>query len=246
VLVVGASASGVQLAAEFRTAGRDVILAVGRHTRLPRAYRGRDIHWWLDRLGVLRRPVGERGEARQDRHHSSAQLTGRAGRDVDLGTLRRAGVTLVGRLVDIDGARARFAGDLPRDAADADDRLARLLSRIDEHIATAERDRAHAPGTRPPRVRPGDPLRELDLAAAGIGTIVWATGYRRSYPWLRVPVLDPDGELVHRGGVTPAPGLYALGLPLQSRVNSTFIDGVGHDAAAIAGHIARRSRHRAA
>jgi putative flavoprotein involved in K+ transport len=231
VLVVGASASGAQVAAELRAAGRQVVLAVGRHARLPRTYRGRDIHHWLDRLGVLRKPA-EPGAGSPPA--LSVQLVGSPERrEVDLATLQRAGVVLAGRLTGIDGSRTRFAGDLYRHAADADRRLVRLLRRVDDHIAATDRVAAGVPAEPVRPVAAGPVIRELDLAAAGIGTVLWATGYRRRYPWLRVPVLRPDGEIRHRHGVTAAPGLYAIGLPLQSRRNSTFIDGVRHDALSI-------------
>jgi putative flavoprotein involved in K+ transport len=239
VLVVGASASGVQLAAELRAAGRAVVLAVGRHVRLLRTYRGRDIHHWLDRLGLLHKPA-EPGAGNP--LALSAQLVGSPERrDVDLATLQRAGVVLAGRLTGLDGTWARFAGDLHRHTGDADRRLVRLLGRIDGHLATTDRA-VPADPVRPVAPRPA--IRELDLAAAGIGTVLWATGYWRRYPWLHVPVLRPDGELIHHHGVTPAPGLYAIGLPLQSRRNSTFIDGVRHDALSITRQISTRHLHR--
>ena len=227
VLVVGASATGVQLAAELRADGRDVVLAVGRHTRLPRTYRGRDIHAWLDRLGVLRRPLRD-GAGRTE---PSAQLVGSPERrEVDLATLQRAGIRLAGRLTGLDGTRARFADDLGHHLSAADDRLARLLARLDSLV---DGDGAGPADPLRPATPAGAP-RELDLAARGISTVVWATGYRRSYPWLQVPVLDAQGEIVHRGGVTPAPGLFVLGLPRQRKRNSTFLDGVGDDARFVA------------
>lgn len=226
VLVVGASATGVQLAAELRAAGRRVVLAVGRHIRLPRTYRGRDIHRWLDLLGLLRRPA-RAGSA--DTH--SVQLVGSPERrDLDLGTLQRAGVLLTGRLLDLDGTRATFAGDLPAHVAEAEYRLARVLARVDAYIRTRDWSDPPPPAEPVPPVRPAVAPRELDLTAAGITSVIWATGYRRRYPWLRVPVLRADGEIAHRRGITTVPGLYALGLPLQSRRNSTFLDGVGYDA----------------
>ena len=241
VLVVGASATGVQLADELRTAGRGVTIAVGRHTRLPRTYRGMDIYWWLDRLGVLDTTIDEMPDRLRARHEPSAQLVGRPDhRRLDLATLQADGVQLAGRVLGIDGHRVRLATDLPATAAAADQRMRRLLRRIDRHIQanglrhemlSADRTRALAP--------PGA-VRDLDLRAAGIGTIVWATGYRRSYPWLRLPVLDRSGEIRQRHGRTPVPGLYVLGQRFQHYRSSNFIGGVGRDAAFVADDITGR------
>jgi putative flavoprotein involved in K+ transport len=237
VLVVGASASGVQLADEIAASGRSVVLSVGSHSRLLRQYRGMDIMWWLDAMGLFQRRV--RAHLAPQPAEPSVQLTGRSDRrDVDLPSLQRRGVTLVGRLTGADGGRVRFADDLPATTAAADDRLGSVLRRIDAY--------AHAVGLedevlpRPPEpsgIRPGDPLSELDLAGAGIRSVVWATGYRRSYPWLHVPVLDRAGEIRHVHGTTAAPGLHVVGMRLQTRRNSTFIDGVRHDAAAVVGRL---------
>jgi putative flavoprotein involved in K+ transport len=152
--------------------------------------------------------------------------------------LQRLGVVLTGRLERLDGTTARFAGDLRESAAAAEARMHRLLDRIDEHVERALGGRwAHEPH-RLPEVRVAAAPRSLDLVAAGISAVVWATGYRRSYPWLHVPALGPDGELVQREGVTPVPGLYALGLKLQRRRFSHQIGGVGADAAFLAARIA--------
>ena len=238
VLVVGASASGVQLADEIRRSGRAVTLAVGHHTRLPRQYRGRDIMWWLDRLGMLTRTMDAATGARHRR--PSLQLVGRRDRaSVDLATLHAQGVRLVGRLVDLDERHARFADDLTASAAAADVKMADTLTRIDEYIARTGIDT-------PPR-EPFEPTWPLAIGAPDalhltrerIQTVVWATGYRRAYRWLHVPVLDERGEISHVGGVTRAAGLYVLGFNFQRRLNSSFIDGVGADARAIADLIAR-------
>jgi putative flavoprotein involved in K+ transport len=249
VLVVGASATGIQLAAEIQRSGRPVTLAVGRHTRLPRRYRGRDIHWWLDRTGMLDEAAAAIADLEAARRQPSLQLVGSDDhRTIDLGVLRDAGVRLAGRALAVDGARVRLARDLARSAADAEARLARLLGRID---AWSER---HGP----PDAPPAEPVRALrlpaapaaiDLRAERIRTVLWATGYRRSYPWLRVPVLDARGEIRHEGGVTPAPGLYVLGLHLLRRRRSSLLDGVGADARDLAEHLAgglaRRHLHAA-
>ncbi|MGS0684008.1 NAD(P)-binding domain-containing protein [Nakamurella sp. GG22] len=240
VLVVGASATGVQLADELVRSGRHVLLAVGRHTRLPRSYRGMDIMRWLDSLGTLQRPLDPN---RPRRHEPSLQLVGRpAGYDVDLPSLVDRGVRLTGRVIEIDGGTVDVADDLAITTDAADRRLERLLQRIDRHAAGSGLDRevaaAHRP--RPSSVIAANPARRIDLKGAGIDTVLWATGYRRSYPWLQVPgVVGPDGEIRHRGGRTPAAGLIALGLAQQTRMNSTFLDGVRHDAGSLVEHLCR-------
>jgi len=232
VLVVGASASGVQIADELARAGREVIVAVGAHTRLPRRYRGRDMFWWLDRTGSLDRTRAEVPDARTDRE-PSLQLTG-DDRAVDLAALRDRGVRLAGRFVDLHGGVARFADDLTDTVAAADIRMRRVLSTIDRYAGGL----SGVPNEDPPRpvTVPRGPSR-LDLGRAGIGAVVWATGSRPSYPWLAVPVLDTAGRLRHRRGVTEAPGLYAVGLRFQHRRRSTLIDGAGEDAAFLVDHI---------
>jgi putative flavoprotein involved in K+ transport len=242
VLVVGASATGVQLADELRSAGRDVVLAVGSHSRLPRRYRGMDVFWWLDRIGSLDRTIDEMPDPARARQEPSLQLVGRpGGRRLDLGTLQRSGVRLTGRLDAVEGRRVRFAGDLPVTIANADRRMTRVLADIDTHIAaTGLTGEVLAPD--PPRnILATTSPDELDLRRSGIETVIWATGFRRSYPWLHLPVLDATGEIRQRRGVTPMPGLYVLGQRFQHFRSSNFIDGVGRDAAFVAHHLACRS-----
>ncbi len=241
VLVVGASASGLQIADELRRSGRDVVLSVGRHTRIPRRYRGHDIMWWLDRLGILGQTVDEIRDVARARRSPSFQLVGRPDHaDLDLRRLAADGVTLVGRAMAADDARVRFAPDLAHDLGHADRKLDRLLGRINAGIATLGLP-AEPVHRRPEPTGwvPAGPST-LDLADRQIRTVVWATGFRPHYPWLQVPVLDGRGELLHRGGLTPSPGLYAIGLPVLRRRNSTYIDGVGLDAAEIARDIDHR------
>jgi putative flavoprotein involved in K+ transport len=240
VLVVGASATGVQLADEIQRSGRQVTLAVGRHTRLPRSHRGRDILWWLDRFGVLSQSADAVEDIERSRHQPSMQLVGRPDHaSLDLGVLHEAGVRLVSKIRDIDGHRVSLADNLVATMAAADIKMAEVLTRIDQVIDTTGI-------TADPRepFKPTWPLAagapsSLDLKGEGIETVIWATGCRRAYPWLRVPVLDSRGEIRHIGGITPEAGLYVLGLNFQRRRNSSFIDGVGHDAWTIAHEIAR-------
>jgi putative flavoprotein involved in K+ transport len=240
VLVVGASASGVQLADEIHASGRPVTLAVGRHTRLPRVYRGRDIFWWLDALGVFDETEAGVFDLALARSQPSLQLVGRPDRaTLDLPVLERRGVRLAGRLAAIEGARVRFADDLVAHTAAADARLARLVQRIDGFAARSGLDGEVGPREPfTPFLWPAPAPTALDLRQAGIRTVVWATGYARAYPWLRVPVLDERGEIRHAGGVTAAAGLYVLGLYFLRRRKSSFIDGVGLDAMELAAHLA--------
>jgi len=242
VLVVGASATGVQLAEEIHASGRPVTLSVGRHTRLPRTYRGWDIMWWLDVTGILDERVEEIADPEAARRQPSLQLVGRPQRaSLDLNVLQELGIRLAGRTVGVAGRTVRFADDLAATTRAADVKLTRLLDRIDAFISEAGLAAAMPPPDRPAPVVPPPGPAELDLDAAGIRTVLWATGFRRSYPWLDAPVFDEHGEIRHDGGVTPAAGLYVLGLNLQRRRKSTYLDGVGTDAAELAALIAVRS-----
>lgn len=244
VLVVGASASGVQIAEEIHRAGRPVTLAAGRHTRLPRRWRGRDILDWMARAGVLTEAAETVRNLAAARAQPSLQLAGRPDHaDLDLGTLRAIGVRVVGRVVGIADGHAALRDDLAETSAAAQHRLDRLIARL-AVIADIE---GAPPAPPPPPLAPFPPSPPaIDLAAEGIRTVVWATGFRRDYAWLQVPVLDDAGEIRHAGGVTPAPGLYVLGLRFLRRRNSNFLDGVGADAEALAAelhtHLATRGR----
>jgi putative flavoprotein involved in K+ transport len=194
----------------------------------------------LDQLGVLSQGTDSVQDIERSRHQPSLQLVGRPDHaSLDLSVLHQRGVRLVGRIHDINGHRLMLGDDLAATTAAADIKLAEILNRIDQFIVTtgipAERRAPFVPTWPLAAGAPDD----LDLEREGIKTVIWATGYRRAYPWLHVPVLDARGEITHTGGITPASGLYVLGLNFQRRRNSSFIDGVGHDACAIAHEIAR-------
>jgi len=247
VLVVGASATGIQLASEIARSGRPVTLAVGRHTRLPRSYRGRDIMAWFEDMGVLTEGIHQVPDIRASRAQASGQLIGSDGHhSLDLAVLMRQGVRLVGRLHDISGRKVRFADDLSASIDRAERKMNEQLDRVDAFIEQEGMDRLFPNAERPLSVYAPEAPGVLDFAAEGIGTVLWATGYRREYPWLKLPVLDTAGELVHDGGITSEPGLYALGLHFMRRRNSGFIDGVGADAVELAAHIRNRLSHRSA
>lgn len=234
VLVVGASSSGLQIADELARAGRPVTLAVGRHTRVPRRYRGMDIFWWLERTGRLARTIDEMPDPVAARTEPSMQLVGHRDRsrstDLDLSTLQAAGVRLTGRLRRIDGHTATFEDNLAADVAAAERRMHRLLDLVDTHIDETGLVREVWAPDRAAPVTLGEAPRRLDLQAAGVRSVVLATGYRPHHPWLRVPVTASDGSIVQRRGVTPAEGLFVVGQRFQHRRDSGFIDGARHDA----------------
>jgi len=242
VLVVGASSSGIQLADEIHASGRPVTIAVGRHTRLPRTYRGRDILWWLDLMGVFDETPDDIYDIEISREQPSLQLVGRPDHgSLDLPLLQKQGVRLAGRVVSAEGYTVRLEDNLVACTAAADAKLALLRRRIDNFILQAElQDQVGEAEPFVPFFWPDPSPNAIDLRSEGISTVVWATGFRRSYPWLKVPVLDSRGEIIHQGGVTPAPGLYVLGLQFLRRRKSAFIDGVGADALELAEHISCR------
>jgi putative flavoprotein involved in K+ transport len=240
VLVVGAAATGVQLADEIHRSGRPVTLSVGEHVRMPRIYRGRDVLWWMEASGVWSQRYDEVDDLTRARRLPSPQLVGTPERaTLDLNALSAIGVGLVGRLAAVRDGVALFSGGLRNQFALADLKLGRLLDTFDAWARAEGRDRDMPPPERfePTRVPAASPLM-LDLRSGKIRSIVWATGYRPDYGWLDVPVLDEKGRLRHEGGVVDAPGMYALGLPLLRRRNSTFICGAGDDARDVIDHLA--------
>jgi putative flavoprotein involved in K+ transport len=234
VLVVGASATGLQLARELRRAGHEVTLAVGEHVRMPRSYRGRDIFHWLHRSGIHDERYDEIDDLDRGRRLPSPQLIGSSSLPIlDLNALSGQGVTLAGRLVGVRDGVAQFSGSLRNVCALADLKMQRLLKRLDSF---ADAEGAPAAEQFEPTGLPARPLLGLDLAAQ-VRTVIWATGFRPDYRWLQVPVCDKRGRLVHDGGVVASPGLYVLGLPLMRRRKSSFIFGIEDDARDIAAHL---------
>ncbi|HLK44423.1 MAG TPA: NAD(P)-binding domain-containing protein, partial [Acidimicrobiales bacterium] len=233
VLVVGASATGVQLAAELRRSGRPVVLSVGEHVRLPRTYRDRDVLWWMDAAGVWDQRYDELDDLTRARRLPSPQLVGTPERStLDLNALTSAGVELVGRWATVRDGRALFSGGLRNVCALADLKLERLLDAFDDWAGTT-RDAERPDPTAVPR----STRLELDLARGEIRTVLWATGFRPDYSWLDAGVVDVKGHLRHDGGAVDSPGLYALGLPVLRRRKSTFIHGIEDDARDVVDHL---------
>jgi putative flavoprotein involved in K+ transport len=240
VLVVGASATGVQLAAELQRSGRPVTLSVGEHVRLPRTYRGRDVLWWMDASGVWDERYDQVDDLARARGLPSPQLVGTPERaTLDLNALMDGGVELVGRWQMVREGRAAFSGGLRNTFSLADLKMRRLLGTFDDwahtHVHDAELDE---PEELAPTRIPESKRLQLDLHSGEIRTVVWATGFRPDYGWLDVPVLDEKGRLEHEGGVVDSPGLYVLGLPVLRRRKSTFLHGIEDDAREVIEHLA--------
>ena len=241
VLVVGASATGVQLAAEIQQSGRPVTLSVGEHVRLPRTYRGRDVLWWMDAAGVWDQRYDEVEDLTRARRLPSPQLVGTPERTtLDLNALTSMGVELVGRWAAVRDGRALFSGGLRNMFSLADLKMERLLGTFDEWARAEGLDAEAGPPERfAPTRAPQAARLHLDLGSGEIRAIVWATGFRPDYGWLDVPVVDAKGQLRHEGGVVDSPGLYTLGLPVLRRRRSSFICGIEDDAQEVIDHLAR-------
>jgi putative flavoprotein involved in K+ transport len=240
VLVVGASATGVQLAAELARSGRPVTLSVGEHVRLPRTYRGRDVLWWMDASGVWDQRYDEVDDLTRARRLPSPQLVGTAERaTLDLGALAAMGAELVGRWAAVRDGHALFSGGLRNVCSLADLKQQRLLDGFDDWARTEGVDvEVDAPERHAPTPVPRSPRLRLDLRSGEIRSIVWATGFRPDYRWLDVPVVDAKGRLRHDGGVVADnPRLYVLGLPVLRRRKSTFIHGIEDDAREVVDHL---------
>ena len=239
VLVVGASASGTQIAYEIQRSGRPVHLSVGEHIRAPRMYRGRDLQWWMDAAGVLDERYDRVDDITRARRVPSLQLAGTPNRStLDLNALTTIGVRLVGRLAGIADDKLQFAGSLRNMCALSDLKMGRLLDAIDAWARDNGLDQVVDPPQRlpPTRVEDSPPL-SIDLTAGRIKTIIWATGYRPDYGWLKLPVLDRKGMVRHDGGVADFPGLYLMGAQFMRRRKSTLIDGAGDDARDLSEHL---------
>ena len=239
VLVIGAGASGAQIAEELYRAGRRVFLSVGRHTRLPRRYRGRDLIRWLAELGIDETPVEQRGPSRL-----LPVITGAyGGHTIDFRRFAADGVTLLGRVQAARDGVIDIAPDLAESLANGDAIYAAFLETVDAHVKQHRLMLPEDPDARaclpdPPCVT--EPIRRLGLQAEDLVAVIWATGYGVDFGWIDIPVLDVRGEPVHRNGVSDVPGLYFLGLQWLSKMKSSFLSGVGDDAAVLAGHIAIR------
>ena len=236
VLVAGAGASGAQIAEELLRAGRRVYLSVGTHRRLPRRYRGRDLIWWLAEMRLDQITPEQRGPARL-----GPVITGAyGGHTIDFRNFVADGMILLGRIETARHGVIEIAPGLAESLAEGDLVYITFLRMVDEYVKRRGLDMPEDPGARitlpdPPCVTA--PQTHLDLAAAGVSAVIWATGYGLDFGWIDLPVLDAGGEPIHRNGISAVSGLYFLGLPWLSKMNSSFLSGVGDDATVLADHI---------
>jgi putative flavoprotein involved in K+ transport len=241
VLVAGAGASGAQIAEELQRAGRRVYLSISRHRRLPRRYRGRDLVWWLAEMRLDQMTPEERGSARLGPVISGAY----GGRTIDFRNFAADGMILTGRIEAAQDGVLEIAPGLAESLHDGDLVYSTFLDTVDAYVKRRGIELPEDPDARTIVADPAcvtAPLTRLDLAAEGISSVIWATGYGVDFGWIDLPVLDERGDAVHHNGVSEAPGLYFLGLQWLSRMSSSFLSGVGDDAAALAEHIAGRQR----
>jgi len=239
VLVVGAGASGAQIAEELFRAGRKVYLSVGNHRRLPRRYRGRDLIWWLAEMRIDQTPTAQRGPSALGPVISGAY----GGRTIDIRRFAADGMILLGHLNAAQDGVLEIAPGLAENLANGDLAYTTFLGVVDEYVKARGLDLPEDPDARATLADPPcviTQLTRLDLGAEGIAAVVWATGYGVDFGWIDLPVLDARGEAIHRNGISAVPGLYFLGLQWLSKMNSSFLSGVGDDAEVLAEHILGR------
>jgi len=240
VMIVGASATGLQLAAEIQASGRPVTLCVGEHVRMPRVYRGKDIQYWMLASGLLDQGLDDIDDVERGRGLPSPQLIGSDDRrNLDLNSLGEAGVRIVGRLAGVRDNEAQFSGGLRNTCKMADLKMNRLLGGIDQWIDECGGGESACPAERfAPTTVPETPRMGMNLRSGEIQSIIWATGFRPDHSYLDIPVFDRKGRIRHDGGVVDFPGLYLLGLPFLRRRKSSFIHGAEDDARDLSEHLA--------
>lgn len=240
VLVVGSAASGAQIAEELHQAGRNVYLSVGRYNKVPRRYRGRDMYWWFESLGIWHRPLHLQPEYRGIRF----VVTGAGGgHDIDLRRFAADGIVLVGRLRGLTDGRLLFADDLDQSLSRADAWCVALKARMDDYTEKNALEMPEDRASKEPPIEQSATSRsilELDLKEHRVASVVWCTGFRTDFAWVKLPVFNEAGEPLQHRGVTDCPGLYFLGLRRTYALSSALLAGVGRDAAFVAEHIASR------
>jgi len=240
--VVGGGSSGGQIASELVRSGRRVYLALGRCQWLPRRYRGRDLTGWHEATGFSAQPVQSLPDPAARLGCLPMLAASDTGEDLTPYTLRDEGVVITGRLTGVDGTRLRFADDLTSTLVAGDAFVKFVKGRIDAYIELNGIDAPPEEFSPIAEAGPVASIDELDLEAAGVSSVIWATGHRMDFGWIFDAEFDAQGYPLHQGGVAPEAGLYFVGLPWLTTRGSGFIPGVGEDAERIVAHIALRTR----
>ncbi|QFZ84076.1 MSMEG_0569 family flavin-dependent oxidoreductase [Variovorax paradoxus] len=230
VLVVGCGQSGAQIAEDLHLAGRKVHLATGNAPRCARFYRGREVVDWLADMKYYDMPVTEHPLREGVRDNTNHYVTGRdGGRDIDLRRFALEGMELYGLLNGFDGGSFELQPNLRENLDSADATYNRINASIDKFIATQGIE-APPPSVYTPVWEPAEERTRLDLAAAGITSVVWCIGFSPDFEWVDAPVFNGRGAPIHQRGVTGVPGLYFLGLPWLHTWGSGRFSGVARDA----------------
>jgi putative flavoprotein involved in K+ transport len=241
-VIVGSGASGCQIADELLEAGRSVFLSVGRHRRVPRRYRGHDVFWWRRELGELDQLASSLPPHQRP---AAAVVTGvHGGYDIDLRHSAARGMHLLGHLVGAADGSMAFADDLENTLREGDQAYRDFLSAVDVHVSRMKIDVPDAPDTADADAAQARPTplvsrASLNLRSSKVAAVIWAIGYALDFGWIDVPVFDAKGVPQQHRGITSVPGLYFLGLRWMHKMKSSFLCGVGDDAAHIASCIAR-------
>jgi len=238
VLVVGSAQSGCQIAEELYQSGRKVYLSVSSSPRFPRRYHGKDITWWLNVVGFFDKTVDQLPSPNA-KFAASAHSTGKdGGHTINLYQFVKDGVVLLGHIQSIQEYQITMTPDLKENLVKADRAEVDFVKQIDEYI---EKTGLDAPLDTLPELHDGfaeEEILELDLKTAGITNVIWATGYKFDFGFVKLAVFDEDGYPVQKRGVTEYPGLYFIGLPFLHTIKSGLLFGVGDDAAYVVDHMA--------
>jgi len=237
ILVIGSGSSGSQIAEELRRSNREVFFSVGPHDRPPRRYRGRDNVWWLGVLGKWEAKTPSPGT-----QHVTIAVSGYdGGKTIDFRKFANMGIILLGMTKEFKNEKIYFENDLKKNIYNGDKNYLSLLDEADEYITNNNLDFSEEPEARQfekDHECIKNPILELDLRISGIKNIIWATGYKNNFDWIKLDIFDETGKPEHNNGVSKEKGLYFLGLPWLSMRGSSFIWGVWKDAKYLAEHIA--------
>ena len=246
VVVIGSGQSGCQISVDLIHAGREVYLCTSKVGRLRRRYRQRDVVEWGEDMGFWDVAVEELPDpAMEFAAQPQVSGVGRFGSTLSLQSMAREGVHLMGRLRDVEDGVLKTDGSLAEHIAFADERSAEFTRMIEDWISS--NGVSAGPIEDDPNDEPAGPevaesgIKELDLTEAGVGSVIWCTGFTADFDWIHAGVTDENGRPMHKRGISPVPGIYFLGFPWLHSRKSGIIHGIDDDARSIAGAISART-----